>query len=250
MKNKKNYTRILTLLILSILLLVPSQSAYAKTVNSNIYSLNQNSSLAKAGQALNPSWGLGTNQTEYISNNRSYNWYIDQGYTGEYSNNNCGPSCTTMALKWKNSNFTRTAEDARETYLENGNWWTTYDINNYFDLYNAKHNTINLNENSLKKSLKQGNIAILCIDTTYLPYNANSEQRVGRFYDYRGGHFIVVKGYRIVDGKTYFESYDPNNWGVYYKNGQEKGKDRYYLASDLMKAGKANWNYAIIVYPN
>ncbi|BCZ45875.1 hypothetical protein psyc5s11_19420 [Clostridium gelidum] len=248
MKNKKNYSRIVILLILSILLIVPSQSAYAKTVNFNDYSLNQNSATTKVGQALNPSLGLGTNQTEYISNNKSYDWYIDQGYTGEYSDNNCGPSCTTMALKWINSNFTGTAEDARETYLENGNWWTTYDITNYFDLYSAKYNTINLNENSLKKSLQQGNIAILCIDTTYLPYNANSEQRVGRFYDYKGGHFIVIKGYRIVDGKTYFESYDSNNWGMYYKNGEEKGKDRYYLASDLMKAGNANWNYAIIVH--
>jgi hypothetical protein len=97
--------------------------------------------------------------------------------------------------------------------------------------------------------LKQGNIAILCINTTYITYNNNPAQRVGRFYSFQGGHFIVVKGYRVVDGKTYFETYDPNNWNEHYQSGQEKGKDRYFLSEDLMKAGSNHWNYSIIVNP-
>ena len=34
------------------------------------------------------------------SNNKNYNWYIDQTNTGTYSNMNCGPTCATMALMW------------------------------------------------------------------------------------------------------------------------------------------------------
>jgi hypothetical protein len=208
-----------------------------------------------SGQALDSSWGLGKYQTEYVSNNKPYDWYIDQGNTGEYSDSNCGPSSTTMALKWINGNFNKTAEDARNTYRSSGGWWYTDDVTNYLDLYNSKYSvkdlgkTLSGGEALLKGQLKQGNIAILCIDTSYIPYNWVSERRVGRFYSYSGGHFIVVKGYRVVDGKTYFEVYDPNNWDEYYEDGQEKGKDRYYLSKDLMNAEINWWNYAIVVQP-
>ncbi|MBD7912251.1 MULTISPECIES: C39 family peptidase [Clostridium] len=207
------------------------------------------------GQALNQSWGLGKYQTEYVSNNKPYDWYIDQGNTGAYSDSNCGPSSTTMALKWVNGNFNRTAEDARNTYRSSGGWWYTDDVTNYLNLYNSRYSvkdlgkTIPQGEVVLKDQLKQGNIAILCIDTSYLPYNSLSERRVGKFYSYSGGHFIVVKGYRVVDGKTYFEVYDPNNWNEHYRDGQEKGKDRYYLSKDLMNAEINWWNYAIVVQP-
>lgn len=227
--------------------------AYAKATNKSanvISKVNSTKSTSIPSNTLRK-WGLGTTEDEYVSNNRPYSWYIDQGDTGEYSNNNCGPSSATMSLKWYNSNFSKTAEDARNTYLENGGWWKTTDVTNYLSLNNAKYSVLNNSgEGFLENTLKQGNIIILCIDTSYLSYNDNSEQRVGRFYDYQGGHFIVVKGYIVVDGKTYFEVYDPNNWGETYSDGQPKGKDRYYASTELMNAMSNWWNYLIVVNNN
>lgn len=230
-------------------------SVYAKTKTAN-KSVNVISTVNSIKGTSIPSntlkrWGLGRTQSEYVSNNRPYSWYIDQGNTGYYSNNNCGPSSTTMALKWYNRNFSKTAEDARNTYLENGGWWRTTDVTNYLSLNNARYSVINNSgEGTLKNILKQGNIAILCIDTSYLSYNGNSEQRVGRFYDYQGGHFIVVKGYIVVDGRTYFEVYDPNNWDETYSDGQAKGQNRYYASTELMNAMNNWWNYLIVVNNN
>ncbi|AGX44760.1 C39 family peptidase [Clostridium saccharobutylicum] len=250
--KKMIINHLFALLLVFLTLVANTSIAQAKVAETHSKSLTQT---YYGGQALNSSWGLGRNQTEYVSNNRTYNWYIDQGSTGKYSDSNCGPSSTTMALKWTNGNFNRTAEDARNTYRTNGGWWYTDDVMNYLNRYNGTYSvqdlgkTLSQGENVLKAQLKQGNIAILCIDTSYIPYNKNSEQRVGKFYSYSGGHFIVVKGYRIVDGKTYFEVYDPNNWNECYQSGQQKGKDRYFLSKDLMNAEINWWNYAIVVQP-
>lgn len=227
--------------------------AKAKAANKSVSAISKTTTTKGTSIPSNTlrRWGLGKTESEYVSNNRSYSWYIDQGDTGYYSNNNCGPSSSTMALKWYNKNFSKTAEAARNTYLENGGWWTTTDVTNYLNLNNARYSVINSSgESTLKNTLKQGNIAILCIDTSYLSYNDNSEQRVGRFYDYQGGHFIVVKGYIVVDGKTYFEVYDPNNWGETYSDGQAKGQDRYYASTELMNAMGNWWNYLIVVNNN
>ncbi|WP_315070870.1 C39 family peptidase [uncultured Clostridium sp.] len=241
-------------LIVSSLIGVNSTAVYAKSFSNTTSTISAKEEVSTNlisynGQTLNPYWGLGKNQTEYISNDRPYNWYIDQGDTGYASDNNCGPSSVTMALQWRDEDFDKTAADARDTYPKDGGWWYTDDVKNYLRLNGAKYSENRLSEKLLKNTLSQGNIAILCIDTTYIPYNSNSEQRVGRFYNYKGGHFIVVKGYRVVDGKTYFETYDSNNWGERYNDDQEKGKNRYYLSKDLMNAAAHNYNYAIVIYP-
>ncbi|PJI08757.1 MULTISPECIES: C39 family peptidase [Clostridium] len=257
---KKNFLKSLVALVASATFLantsvLADNSVYAKNISSNkSYNVTQLAK-SKAGTTIPRStlekWGLGEYESEHISNNKPYSWYIDQGNTGAYSNNNCGPSSTTMALKWYNSNFSKTAEDARNTYLEGGGWWRTTDVTNYLSLNNAKYSVIeNSGENLLKSTLKRGNIVILCIDTSYLSYNDNPQQRVGRFYDYEGGHFIVVKGYIVVDGKTYFETYDPNNWDETYSDGQPKGQDRYYADNELMNGISNWWNYLIVVNNN
>lgn len=250
--KKRNISRIIIgALLISTLLVTNSTAVQAKSSYVNIPQSYTITSATTTAQVLDSSWGLGENQTESISNNRSYDWYIDQGNTGSASNNNCGPSCAVMTMKWLSSNFAGTVEDARNIYPENGGWWKTNNISNFFDLNGVNNYSINqtVNETQLKKQIKQGNIAILCINTTYLPYNKNSEERVGRFYTYEGGHFIIVKGYRVVDGKTYFEVYDSNNFNKVYQNGQQKGKDRYYLSSDLINAASNWWNYSIIIQP-
>ncbi|MDS0527294.1 C39 family peptidase [Clostridium sp. SHJSY1] len=240
---------LLTNLITSSISVQAKQTTYQNNIIATAKTYDSSSTTDSQKQEIDTTWGLGKNQTEYIKNNKSYNWYIDQGNTGKYSDGNCGPTSTAMVSKWVDESFSKTAEDVRNSNPKNGSWWSTNDITNYFDSYKIKYSIENLRDDTLKSKLKQGNIAILCIDTSYIPYNNNPNQRVGRFYDFQGGHFIVVKGYRIVDGKTYFEAYDPNNWNEHYQDGQEKGKDRYFLSEDLMKAARNNWNYSIIINP-
>jgi len=64
------------------------------------------------------SYGMGKNLEKEVSNNTSYEWYIDQGTSGQLSLLNCGPASVTMGIKWYNASFTGTAQQARDTYPE------------------------------------------------------------------------------------------------------------------------------------
>ena len=61
------------------------------------------------------------------------------------------------------------------------------------------------------------------------------------------GHFIMVRGYKKVDDKYFYEVYDPNSYGKSYPGGYLKGIDRFYRSQDLDSAVSNWWNYAIIV---
>lgn len=227
---------------------------YTLTIGTNIKSVSgaklKQSKEVSFGvrKLLEQSLGLGKYETEYIYNDREYEWYIDQFDTGTYNYENCGPSSVTMAIKWANPSFDKTAEDARNTYRNEGGWWYTYDITNYLDKNNIKNSiSDNIKESSMKQELKDGNILILCIDSNYITYNPENEEHVGRHYPYGGGHFIVIKGYKVVDDKTYFEVYDPNSWNDVYENGTKKGKDRYYSSEDVIKSMENWWPYMIVV---
>ncbi|MCY6355160.1 SH3 domain-containing protein [Clostridium sp. ZS2-4] len=227
---------------------------YTLTIGTNIKSLSgaqlKESKELSFGinKILDEALGLGKYETEYIHNDREYEWYIDQYETGTYNYENCGPSSVTMAIKWADSSFDKTAQDARNTYRSEGGWWYTYDIINYLDKYNIKNWTSeDIKESSMKKELNNGNIMMLCIDSNYITYNSNEEQHVGRHYGVGGGHFIVVKGYKVVDDKTYFEVYDPNSWNEVYENGTKKGKNRYYSSEDVIESMEKWWPYMIVV---
>ncbi len=196
-------------------------------------------------------WGLGTTLQEEAGNNKVYEWYIDQMNTGTYSGENCGPTSVTMAIKWFNQSSTLTPVDARNTYWPNGGWWYTYDITNYLNDNGVYNCTIELDSiGMLKEQIDRGNIAILCLDMFYITYTDIPTYHVNKFYTTSSegwGHFIVIKGYKVVDNKTYYEVYDPNSWGETYPDFSLKGKDRYYLDTDLDVATNIWWNYAIIV---
>lgn len=202
------------------------------------------------------SWGLGQFVLEEKSNNRSYEWYFDQGTTGEFSSINCGPTSTTMIAKWSDENFTKTPEDARAAYRPEGGWWYTSDIDNYLSDNGIPHNFVSLSTSTestqqiIKNELDAGNALILCLDMYYVSYGAISEHRIDKFYTTNStgwGHFIVVKGYKSVDNNFLFEVYDPYSNGMSYKDGTIKGKNRYYRSEDIYSATSIWWNYAITV---
>lgn len=172
-----------------------------------------------------------------VHNDRNYNWYIDQGNTGWASNSNCGPSSSVMVEKWFNRNTIATAAGARDRYPMQGGWWSTNTVSQYLNDQRIPNRTIVYNgEDTLTDILDNGNIAIVCVNTGFISFNNNNNSNIGRFYNYQGGHFLVVKGYTHINNRLYFEVYDPNNWGEMYFNGQPKGKDRLYAANELSQS--------------
>lgn len=237
-----------------------TKNNFEQPFNYIVYSedmLNENEwLLTSSNNVLTGSWGLGGFQSHSFSKNRDYSWYLDQGNTGEHAGVNCGPTSTTMAAKWSDEFFTGSPEDAREAYRPDGGWWYTSDISNYLDDNNIPHSFISLGNTStstwdiVTSQLDDGNICILCLDMYYVRSVVENEWRVDKFYNTNSrdwGHFIIVKGYKIVDGKSYFEIYDPYCWGKTYIDGSLKGKDRYYRSDDIFTATNIWWNNTIVV---
>jgi hypothetical protein len=192
-------------------------------------------------------WGLGTFQQLAKLNNKPYNYYIDQINTGTYAALNCGPTATTMAARWADPSYTKTPEDARAAYRPTGGWWYTSDIHNWLLNNDIPHLFISLSSDVsstqviLKEKLDSGKIVILCVDMDEIRNGPSDDRRIDKFYSTSPGwgHFLVVKGYRKVNGIFFFEFYDPNSWGAKYTSGELKGLDRYYRTEDI---------YAIVIY--
>lgn len=200
-------------------------------------------------KTINPSWGLGTNVTEAVSNNRDYDWYIDQFNTGESSAVNCGPTSIEMAMKWKNKDLSITAEDIRNKYLlQDDNGMELSQIASCL-----KENSVNIRflydvtEEKLKNELKAGNIVIVGMNMSYISYNMVNEERVGKYFEGDYFHYIVIKGYKVVDDKLYFETYDPGSFNYKYIDGTPIGKDRYYLVGELIRAIGWYSNWMVVV---
>ncbi len=201
-------------------------------------------------------WGLGGFLQESFSFERDYDWYLDQANTGEFKDINCGPTSTVMAAKWADNSFSQTPVDARSAYRPEGGWWYTDDICHYLTDNGIPNtivtlgNSVSATEQIIKSKLDEGYLAILCLDMYYISSNAIPENRVDKFYrtDWRDwGHFIVTKGYKVIDGNLFFEVNDPFNYGAKYHDGSLKGNNRYYRSKDVYAATKIWWNYTICV---
>ena len=202
----------------------------------------------EAIDAVSQDWGLGDNISVYVNNGREYDWYVDQATTGLHAGNNCGPSSIEMAAKWYDEDTKATAEKARKKFRSSGGWWYSDDINNALDLYDIPYKIIALESDfDLRNILDQGSIAIINNSMGYIPFNGNANERINRFYTFDSGHYLIVKGYVVADGKLYFEVYDPNNWNESYDDGEPKGKDRFYESSVLMSSILNWYPFAVVI---
>lgn len=201
-------------------------------------------------------WGLGGFLKRECSNDRTYDWYIDQSQTGRFSDYNCAPSCVVMASHWQDPYCTLTVEDARALYHPSGGGWFTSDITRCLDDFDTEHSVMALSDyrdstvNTLIENLEEGNIILMAIDVHYLEEAVNPEERVDKYYEtikLGTGHCIVLKGYKEVDGQVFFEVYDPIGYDYVYGDGSYKGKNRYYKSDDIYTAAFASWNYAFVV---
>jgi hypothetical protein len=202
-------------------------------------------------------FGLGSNVTAEKSLDKTYNYYFDQFDGSTYQSINCGPAVSTMAIKWADSTFSKKPIDARYTIPENGGWWFVTDISNYLDLDNIDNAWVPFTyanaDSVITSTIDHNNLAILCLDMYFATYNSVNSQHTNKFYFTNSvgwGHFLLVKGYKKVDGKLYYDIYDPYSDGRFYLLGNTlKGQDRYYLNSDIKKATAQWWQNAIIVAP-
>jgi hypothetical protein len=200
-------------------------------------------------KTIDPSWGLGNNVTEVVSNNRDYDWYVDQYNTGKSNDVNCGPTSIEMAMTWSNKDYIIKAGEVRSKYLlqeDNG-----MEINQIADC--LKDNNVanrflpDVTEDKLKKELKAGNIIIVGMDMRHISYNMSKEERVGKYFEGDFFHYVIIKGYKIVDDKLYFETYDPGSMNNKYIDGTPIGKNRYYLAKELVKATVWYLDWMVVV---
>lgn len=187
---------------------------------------------------LDPSWGLGTKVTKSVSNNKDYDWYIDQFSTGRNAIRNCGPSVVAMAADWQDEKLNLKVNDIVDKYIPDEtvyagadflmvyNWMEDYKLNPTW----LKDATVD----SMIKELDKGNILLVGLDLQYLKYNPSLIERVGKPLDAVGSHYVIIKGYKEVDGKLYFEVYDPASVNIKYNDGELIGKDRYYDTEEFI----------------
>ncbi|MCT4614943.1 MAG: C39 family peptidase [Marinifilaceae bacterium] len=194
-------------------------------------------------------YGLGVLAKDRASNDVDYGCYLDQGTTGEFAGINCGPTTTTMAIKWYNKDFAGTPEDARSMFRPEGGWWYTSDIQKYLNHHNVPYFVNQIRDkSSLIDQIKAGNIAIICLDMYYISDEENPKEHIDKFYHTAKegwGHFILIKGYRNTERGEYFEVYDPYSMGEKYITGELKGINRYYKVEDVIESTGLWWKYYI-----
>lgn len=199
-------------------------------------------------------WFGGKKLHKYVGNNRDYEWYLDQYKTGKHKAVNCGPTAAVMAMKWANEDFEGTPEEARQLFKPKGGGWSKYDMAYYFQHQEQEYSYIFFYTDDrkeriekLKEQIDLGNIVILSVNMDYIEVEYNMKRRINKYYKSDGGHYLIAKGYVEVDDKTYFEVYDPNNWGRIYDDGTPRGKDRYYDADMLIEAIYNWWTIGYVI---
>jgi hypothetical protein len=200
-------------------------------------------------------YGVAGNVIAANSLNKSYNFYYDQFDGSTYQAINCGPTVSTMAIKWADPTFTKKPVDARIAIPEDGGWWLTSDIQNYLSTngINNSIDTLSNLDSLVKKNIDNNNLMVLCLDMFYVSRDMVDYHHIQKFYQANTigwGHFLLVKGYRQTDaGAFYLEIYDPYSDKQAYiglDNGELKGQDRYYQDIDIIEATNKWWPYAII----
>jgi hypothetical protein len=199
--------------------------------------------------------GLGNFVQQIAKNDRPYSWYMDQAYTGPFSDANCGPAAVSMACKWADSAFSKTPEDARNAYRPAGGDWYADDITFYLRDNGIPNSTLALPataetvQDVLKQQVDLHQLVILTLEMISVRYNGFPQSHVDRFYETKAGigHYLLIKGYIKVDNEMYFQVYDPNSWTRMYDDGSLKGKDRYYRSEELFAATKTWWPKVFLV---
>lgn len=206
-------------------------------------------------------YGLGSFLTASWSNDGggADGFYMQQQHTGSFSNDNCGPTCAAMAAKWSIAGWNGSVEEARNyrkySVIDGGTWWYPRDLFDYiwdrgnhniywWDFTGASYQGY---VNTIIKRLEEGCLCISCLNMGNVREQTNKELRCDKYYTSGNGHYLLIKGYRIVDGVVWFEVHDPWGLDLKYDDGTYFGANRYYRALEV--AYTIDWNIWTIVVP-
>ena len=188
-------------------------------------------------------WALGNFVKQSISNDRPYKWYYNQAGTGKYATINCAPTCATMAMKWADSSYTGTVQDARDYFPQNTGLWGMGTIATFLTDHGCHYKSVNLGGNAektrniLKAQLDGGHILIIIYAMASIRSYVGTapDPRVDRYYPEGDGfnHCLVIFGYKQVDDEFYFQVNDPWCWSYYNKEGTLCGNGRFYRYEDI-----------------
>lgn len=195
----------------------------------------------------------------YYSNDPQGEMFIQKPF-GDLSN--CGPLSALMLTKFAHGNknvknISDLIDDARMTVQKQEQkdisyrWWTFKDIRKFLKQQQINYSVVDTKDfryaqsRSLKivKSLVAGNVIVINIDMNDL----KKDSEIGKFYSTtklfgRWGHFLVLVGYKKVNGQLAYEIHDS------YSN---KGKNRLFYAKDINEAiSKYNKNLLLVKKPN
>ena len=185
----------------------------------------------------------------HLTNVKNHEIFVDQAKTGRSASNNCGPSVIEMAMRWANPESEITAEKARREIRPEGGWLNTMELEIYLSMNGLKTFKIDSpEEEDLLDILNNGEVAILCLNAGKISRETDRDSRIGRFYDYSSGHFLLLTGYIVSGEELYFEVFDSNTWGKSLSDGNiPAGKGRYIKSEELITSIKTWWDYAIRV---
>lgn len=190
-------------------------------------------------------------------------WYRFQGEadSGPARSVNCGPASVAMAVQ----RFTGAripVRDVRSAIPGNPSGYTSMgDLTGLLSGYGVQYRWSVGQPRDLDAALRRGNpvLALVTMDridpgADYDGRRADPAQRVGRYYVFGGGHYLVIKGlsedrraYRVHDPNVYL----PLGYATYwYADDTPKGRDRLYPREQVWAAMYATGgNQAVELLP-
>lgn len=187
-----------------------------------------------------------------------YDWYRYQGEwdSGAMAHNNCGPTCVAMAIQYAHDNLWIPISDIR-SYIGGSSWTYPSHLKSALDHWGVANQYLYSMQDIHDAIAVRGSIVLVHLwmywitpGSDYLISYSDPLQHYGRYYIFDQSHWVVFKG--ISQDGLWGICHDPNVWddnGAYwYAGGTPKGKDRYYLYSQLADS-IADYGYqAIEVY--
>ena len=180
-----------------------------------------------------------------LSNDPTGDIFIAKSF-GDFSN--CGPISALMLAKYINSDFSSgdlnsAIIKARKITMKDKSrdvdyrWWNMRDIKKYLQHMSVQYDQVLMRnnqpienrKNEIISRLNKGNVVLINVNMNDLPHDSE----VGKPYitfpllGKAWGHFLVIVGYKEVNGKMAFEIHDS-----YTKN----GKNRMFYADNIVKS--------------
>ena len=233
------------------------------TVSTPDYSVKSRWHVIVTNNDYTARYGMGNFLTRWWSNNGTNpdGFYVQQQHTGEYSDVNCGPTCAVMALKWRFPDYKGSVEEARNTAvyseIDGSTWWYPRDVFNclvrngadnvyYWNFWGANYDGF---INTVCNLLEGGNLCIVCLNNGNIKEQMalKKEYHTNRYYTGGSGHYLLIKGYRVVNGTLWFEVHDPWGMDMKYSDGTYYGANRYYRGYEV--ATTIDWNIWTVVVP-